>query len=118
MTLTSTITIRSLADIVTTAIEQKYVSLSNGDNEILAAVQGMQPQIMSVIISTNLAGTFLLESQGDPIFPFMLSAGGGPFEVSSHTERPLFVGNIGGDLNININSSPSAAGIYIQYRYK
>ena len=33
-------------------------------------------------------------------------------------DRPLFVGDVGKNVSININSSPTSAGVYLQYRYK
>ncbi len=118
MALTSTIRRRNLSDTVTTEVEQKYVVLSNGDNELIPASEGYQIQIIAMAISTNIGGTFLLLTGVNTIFPFMLSAGQGPIERAPSWDRPLFVGNEGENLNMNVNSSPTTAGIYLQYRYK
>lgn len=101
-------------------ILQKYVSLSNGANEIVAAQAGKQIQILTMSISTNVAGVFTLKTGTDTIFPFSfpLEVRMSPLVQSSQEDRCLFAGNVGEDLNINVTPNPSTAGVYIQYRYR
>ena len=119
MALIETIAIKSLSNTVRPVIVQKYVTLSNGDNELVAAISGYQIQVMAMVLSSNLAGTFTLETGDDTICPFPLTAGPGLFRhAGSNSDRPLFAGNSGENLNMAVSSSPSVAGIYLQYRYK
>jgi len=118
MALTSVIQIKKMGDTETAVTVQKYVELSNGDNVLVPAIEDRQIQIMAMVMSTNVAGTFTLQTGTDPIFPFMLATGLTPPVTGPSPDLPIFVGNVGEDLNMNVNSSPTNAGVYLQYRYK
>lgn len=97
---------------------QKFVSLSNGVNEVISATANKQIQILLIAISGDKPGGYTLRSGTDDIFLFVLGSFGGVMRQSADEERPIFAGSVGQNVNINVAPSPSNAGVYVQYRYR
>jgi hypothetical protein len=97
-------------------IVQDYKALSNGNNTIVAAAAGQQTQVTAILISTDVAGVFTISSASEPIMKLNRANNSEYHDRSDNVESPVFCSEIGGDLVINVSSSPSNASVYIQYR--
>lgn len=117
MALTETIKSYVDASLVGGTVKQKYVDISGtGVHELIAAVADKQIQILEFIIGGDTAGNYALRSGTNAIFTFPLSTTSVPFELSSHSERPIFCGNVGENINVNITPNPTVASVYVQWR--
>jgi hypothetical protein len=119
MTLTETVRTNE-SPIIPNEIKQRTVPINNGADtyELIPAVDGKQIQILTFVLSVNVAGSYTLQSGSDEIMPFPMVTTGGVFRHSENKDRPLFCGNVGENMNLVTTASPSAGGCYVQWREK
>jgi len=114
MALDSTLNIKSVRNTDTPAKTQVCTSLSNGANVLVAATVGKQIQITGIVLSTDTAGVYTLNSGSDPIMVFCMAANsvfGDSISVGA-----LFSSSSGENLNMTVSGSPGNAAIYLQYK--
>ncbi len=99
-------------------IMQIFVPLWNGANDVIACTVNGQIQIMGISLTSNIPGVFRMYTGTDIIFPFLMGAVGALVKQAASRDLPLYCSNIGGDININVSSTPTVAGIYVQYRVR
>ena len=116
MALENTIVTYTAAGSKAGVIVQDHKALVNGNNVVVAAEAGKQIQVVEVIVCTETAGIFNITSGGESVLKLCMANNSNFTEKTSNPELPVFCGEVGQSLVINVSTSPANASIYIQYR--
>ena len=110
-------TLESFSGIAYGPFEQKNVTISDGSNELVAAVAGKRIGVYRFMLSGDSIVSYELRSGSNKIFTFYGNENFGVPLSAGSEQIPIFKANIGEAL-VLVASGAVNANVYLHYRLK
>ena len=120
MALTTTLSQKRSDALKPGELYQDFISLAslNGQKALVAAQTGKQIQVVALTLASSKASKFLLQSANDTIAQISFAGAETLVFSGAHYDSIIYATSKAEALNITCTDSPTAAGVYVQYRYR